>query len=90
MEIDRYNDQRIYIRPISEKDAIEKADLPPKIVYEIDKDSDTLSLESAIQKHIMGVLEIAEGNKKKAADLLGIDRSTLYAKLRSYEEKEGE
>jgi hypothetical protein len=45
MEIDRYNDQRIYIRPISEKDAIVKGDsgglfvvnrLPAGVLTEVD------------------------------------------------------
>ncbi len=34
--------------------------------------------------HIMKALEATGGNKKQAAELLGIDRSTLYAKLRTY------
>ncbi len=36
------------------------------------------------REHIMKVLEYAGGNKKQAAELLGIDRSTLYARLRAY------
>lgn len=34
--------------------------------------------------HILKVLESADNNKKLAAEKLGIDRSTLYAKLRAY------
>ena len=34
--------------------------------------------------HILKVLEAADQNKKLAAEKLGIDRSTLYAKLRAY------
>ena len=37
------------------------------------------------REHIRRVLEYAGGNKKEAARLLGIDRSTLYAKLKAYE-----
>ena len=34
--------------------------------------------------HIMRVLDHCGGNKKATAEILGIDRSTLYAKLRNY------
>ncbi|MCX7803723.1 MAG: sigma 54-interacting transcriptional regulator, partial [Planctomycetota bacterium] len=36
------------------------------------------------REHIMRVLEYVGGNKKQAAEILGIDRSTLYARLRAY------
>jgi len=75
---------------LSESDVIEKDSLPPKIVYGSEGRSDDLKLETVLQNHILKVLEIAEGNKKKAADLLGIDRSTLYARLKQQEKEKAE
>jgi two-component system response regulator HydG len=42
------------------------------------------SLGTIERAHILRVLEHCGGNKKAAAELLEIDRSTLYAKLRQY------
>jgi Nif-specific regulatory protein len=42
------------------------------------------TLEELEREHILRVLQTSAGNKKQAAEILGIDRSTLYAKLRAY------
>ncbi len=42
------------------------------------------SLAQVERQHILRVLEHCGGNKKAAAEVLEIDRSTLYAKLRQY------
>lgn len=72
---------------LSESDTIGKELLPPKIVYNREGKADDLKLETAVQNHIMNVLEIADGNKKKAASLLKIDRSTLYARLKQQDKE---
>ena len=42
------------------------------------------SLEAAERRHLALVLRHAGGNKRKAAHLLGISRSTLLNKVRKY------
>ncbi|MFH1706330.1 MAG: sigma 54-interacting transcriptional regulator [Planctomycetota bacterium] len=63
-------------------DTITPADLPPAIQARDGADAGGgLSLEAVTQAHIRKVLDLTAGNKKKAAEILGIDRSTLYARL---------
>ncbi len=45
------------------------------------------SLERLEEKYINYVLEIADGKKTLAADILGIDKTTLWRKLRKYQNK---
>jgi two-component system nitrogen regulation response regulator NtrX len=44
----------------------------------------TIKLADIEKNHILRILESCDNNKKLAAEKLGIDRSTLYAKLRAY------
>ena len=42
------------------------------------------TLRDLERAHIARVMQRTAGNKKEAARVLGIDRSTLYAKLKAY------
>jgi DNA-binding NtrC family response regulator len=44
----------------------------------------TTSLEDLERQHILRILELAEGQKARAAAILGINRTTLWKKLRQY------
>ena len=46
--------------------------------------SEPATLRDLERAHIARVMQRTAGNKKEAARLLGIDRSTLYAKLKAY------
>lgn len=43
-----------------------------------------LSLEELEQRHIKRVLEAVQGNRKQAANILGIDRVSLWRKMKKY------
>ena len=51
--------------------------------------SSTLShvISKAEKTHIVKVLRLTQGNKKKAAEILGISRKTLWEKIKSYDRK---
>lgn len=69
---------------------IQAADLPESVRgAEVASFVTPIASLGAIERaHILRVLEHCGGNKKAAAELLEIDRSTLYAKLRQYGQME--
>lgn len=62
---------------------IDIADLPEELRSGIanQPEAEITSLEAVEQRHVLRVLEQMGGNKNRAADALGISRSTLYAIL---------
>jgi len=65
-------------------------DLPPEVTRSAPvtagttllEQEPTLPLDEVERRYILRVLEATHGNKLKAADILGIDRSTLHRKLK--------
>ncbi len=43
-----------------------------------------ISMEQLEQEHILRILKLTQGNKSKASQILGIERSTLDRKLKKY------
>jgi len=73
----------------SQGSVIQLEDLPSLTVQPaanviLPENKDILSLNDIIEHHVMKVLEMCMGNKLRAAELLGISRSTLYRMLESY------
>ncbi|HNW16024.1 MAG TPA: sigma-54 dependent transcriptional regulator [bacterium] len=67
----------------TDSDVIEISDLPVHMKFDISKERMINRTLSEVEvEHIKAVLEKVEGNKTKAAELLGIDRKTLRDKLK--------
>lgn len=71
---------------LSGSDVIEKEDLPFDVIKE--GGAQILSLAEvaaqAEKEHIIRILAVANGNKTKAAEMLGISRKTLWEKMNAY------
>jgi len=68
------------------------ADLPEKVrtfkrshvIVAAEDPAELVSMEEVERRYVLRVLEAVGGNKTQAARVLGFDRKTLYAKLKSY------
>lgn len=65
-------------------DEIRPEHLPREIRVHRGLDAGLLSLEELEAAHIRRVIQALNGNLKKAAEVLGISRSTLYEKIQRY------
>ena len=75
---------------LSDRPALELDDLPGDLrggVRAVEPPGDAgplVPLEEVEKAHILRVLAALGGNKKRAAEVLGIDRGTLYAKMKRF------
>jgi Nif-specific regulatory protein len=71
---------------VTEGEAITLADLPAKLaLHRDDLPKTDWTLSATENAQIQKVLNLVQGNRKKAAELLGIDTSTLWRKLKKAE-----
>jgi Nif-specific regulatory protein len=73
---------------LSDDSIIRTSDLPPNLLAPRLPSSDgasPLSLEQVEHEHLLRVLDMNKGNKRKTARDLGIDTKTLYNKLKKIE-----
>ena len=69
---------------VGKKPAVAAEDLPLQVNNSNHDSSETQTLEELEKQHIIKVLGEAAGNVTQAAGVLGIDRVTLYNKLKKY------
>jgi two-component system response regulator HydG len=77
---------------LTDYEQITVEDLPPKIqgfrrshvIVDADDPADFVSLDEVERRYILRVLEAVGGNRTRAAQVLGVDRKTLYRKLQEY------
>ena len=70
---------------MTEGEKIEKSDLPSIMRFSAVRETGLeRTLAEVEAEHIRNVLTALDGNKTKAAALLGIDRKTLREKLKRY------
>ena len=74
---------------ISSSDSIQVGDLPQDLVQNVKKPSN-LSLDDNEKNIIENTLKETKYNKTKAASILGINRRTLYRKIKLYQLEEAE
>jgi two-component system response regulator HydG len=62
---------------------------PERLVVSTDEVSDILSLDEVERRYMLRVIKLLNGNKARAAQMLGLDRRTLYRKMERHEARTG-
>jgi two-component system response regulator HydG len=52
-----------------------------RVVVDLDDTANLVTMEEVERRYILRVLEAAGGQRTRAAQILGLDRKTLYRKL---------
>jgi two-component system, NtrC family, response regulator HydG len=81
---------------LARSEVIELDDLPDRVrarpedvIISTDDPADLVSLDEVERRYILRVMQVVRGNKKLAAEILGLDRSTLYRKLDRWAQRDG-
>jgi two-component system response regulator HydG len=74
--------EQLTLEDLPEKIRVFRAD---RFVLSADDASEILSISELERRYIVRVLKLLHGNKARAAQMLGLDRRTLYRKLERYE-----
>jgi two-component system, NtrC family, response regulator len=69
---------------LSDGQTLSESSLPKEILHKANSNSQSLNLEDIEKTHILSILDQTNGNKTKAAEILGIGLTTLYRKLQTY------
>lgn len=69
---------------LSENKMITERCLPLELVEASGNAEPRITLESVEKQHILKILDFYDGNRSKAAEVLGISRKTLYRKMKRY------
>jgi two-component system, NtrC family, response regulator len=69
---------------LAENNLITERCLPRELVSATEEGLADLTLESVEKSHILKILQYVNGNRQKAARVLGVSRKTLYRKLAKY------
>jgi len=69
---------------LCDTDTVHSHDLSIPLPLSVTDKGRHVSLEHMEKEHILSVLRETRGNQSKASQLLGIDRKTLYLKLKKY------
>jgi transcriptional regulator with PAS, ATPase and Fis domain len=73
---------------LSNSKIIDRSDLPPHILKNQQNKIPLFSLQQvcveAEKDHILKILRVTQGNRSKAAEILGVSRKTLWEKINNY------